>query len=198
MFTAAVIVSVVVGLLRRGRLMSLADFPFRQLPLVLVAFGLQVGLSVAASRSVALGFFGPLIHVATYTLLVMVIWANRDTPGFLTTGAGFALNLAAIVTNGGRMPVSEPALIQAGLFDLAAVLRAGDSYTHTLATAATRLVWAADVFALPPPFPRPTVFSAGDVLIVVGLFAIIQWLMVGQHRAVSRAAEVAPAPEEPY
>lgn len=194
MFTAAVLLSVLVGLLRRGRLSSLADFPFRQLPLVLIAFALQAGLGLAASRDVPLGFAGPAVHVATYALLLQVIWANRDTRGFLTTGVGFALNLAAIVVNGGRMPVSEAALVQAGLFDLAAALRAEASYTHTLITGTTRLAWAADVFALPPPFPRPTVFSLGDVVIVLGLFTIVQHLMVGQHRA---AGEAAGMPDEP-
>ena len=50
-----------------------------------------------------------------------------------------------------------------------------------IATSKTRLPWLTDRFLLAPPFPFPTVFSVGDLLIGLG----VAWLIAAAMRPPS-------------
>jgi hypothetical protein len=76
--------------------------------------------------------------------------------------AGGALNLIAIVANGGVMPASEAALRRAGL-------DAEAGFSNSAHVADARVAWLGDVFAVPASWPLSNVFSIGDVVVVAGI-----------------------------
>ncbi len=87
---------------------------------------------------------------------------------------GTFLNFIVIMLNGGQMPVSQEALIKAGIPE-----QINDEIiTHTIIAKDTVLKFLGDIFILPKPYPRPKVFSAGDVFLAVGVFIYIQEIMV--------------------
>jgi hypothetical protein len=43
-----------------------------------------------------------------------------------------------------------------------------------LPRAQTQLWLLSDIFVLPPPFPIPSVFSLGDMMIAAGVFLLVQ------------------------
>jgi hypothetical protein len=76
--------------------------------------------------------------------------------------------------NGGQMPVSQEALIKAGIPEqINSVI-----VTHTLIAKDTVLKFLGDIFILPKPYPRPKVFSIGDVFMDVGVFIYVQEIML--------------------
>jgi len=72
-------------------------------------------------------------------------------------------------------------LYKAGLDDFALVLKEGTYVTHALVTEKTLFRFLADVIPLSPPFPDPSVVSAGDFLMFYGVFSLIQNAMVKEE-----------------
>ncbi|MGE5589439.1 MAG: DUF5317 domain-containing protein [Bacillota bacterium] len=170
MLTTTFVASIVIGLIRRGSLRRFGDLSLRGLWLVILAFGLQVALRVG-------GYGGPLLsgalYAATYVLLVVFIVLNRSRRELAIMGVGLLSNALVIWANGGRMPVSAAAYQAA----VGTALPLTDP-THIPLTETARLAWLSDLWALKPPFPLPGVFSLGDVVVCLGLFLLVQHVMV--------------------
>ena len=176
---AAILVGIVIGLARGGRLQQLASVPFRWGWLALAAFGLQIDLiyfpEQVGAEPVSLRLY---ILVLSYALLIAVIWQNRRLPGLWLLAVGLAANLAVMLLNGGYMPITAEALSQAGFSHTAQSATDGMpvlfSKDIVLAHDATLAWWLSDIFVLPPPFPIPSIFSVGDVLVALGGFWFLQ------------------------
>src|ERR671910_890224 len=82
----------------------------------------------------------------------------------LTVALGGALNLIAIVANGGVMPASRGALEDAGLD-----ARSGEFANSDLVEGAN-VAFLGDVFAIPAGWPGANVFSLGDAVMIAGAF----------------------------
>jgi len=191
MFFFVVAASVGIALIRGGRADRLASFPFRHLWLVFAAFGVQLVLHVGwFTRLAVVRAAAPYLYPSAYYLLLLCFVLNRRAPGVIWLAAGSLANLAVITLNGGKMPVDGQALVAMGCQAWRDLFASGRSLTNTLVTQTTRLPWLADVLVGSPPFPRPTLFSAGDVLLAVGVFVLVQKTMVPDRR--SRTAASAP------
>jgi hypothetical protein len=176
---AAVLVAVLIGLVRGGSLRRLAELPLRWGSVTLVAFGMQI-YTIYFPETTSQGFFslrGALLFLS-YVLMFVVVWQNRRLPGVWVIGAGLLANFAVMALNGGYMPISPEALEQVGhnhrVVSLEPGARVRASKDILLPRDQTTLWWMADVFVLAPPFPIPSVFSLGDVLIALGMFRLIQ------------------------
>ena len=176
---AAILVGIVVGLARGGRLQQLASVPFRWGWLALVAFGLQIYL-IYFPEQVGAGFVSLRLGllVLSYAILIAVIWQNRKLPGLWLLGAGLVANIAVMLLNGGYMPITLEALSQAGFAHNAQTSANGMhvlfSKDIVLTRDATLAWWLSDIFVLPPPFPIPSVSSPGDLLVALGAFWFLQ------------------------
>jgi hypothetical protein len=157
--------AVIVGLLRGGRLDRLEHLGIKGLAFVWLALGMRVAAGVLAVRGFS---FGPWFQIGAYLMFLYIVGLNLSLPGMKTFGLGSLLNFAAIVLNGGTMPVSADAIAAAG------ILREPVG-THSLLSTETKLWFLADV--IPVRWP-PQVLSVGDLLIVVGIFMFIQYRML--------------------
>jgi Family of unknown function (DUF5317) len=156
----AIPIGLVVGWLAGGRLEGLADVRFRLAPIALLALAVQVALFSPIADGLALEA-GRWIYIASTALVVVVVLANLGIAGVPIVVAGAALNLAAIVANGGAMPASASAL---------AALGSGiHSHTNSVLLERPALEPLTDVFATPTWLPFANVFSVGDVLIGAGV-----------------------------
>jgi hypothetical protein len=183
--------AVVVGLSLGGRLDGLRAAHLKAVPLLLAALALQVLLGLPwhqahASRwGISRWGISSLLLVASFLLLLIVVWANAQLPGMPLVALGLLANLLVVGLNGG-MPVSTTAL---GL-------------AHTPVTSADPSHLAPPYLAAGPGTRLPmldarlrvgtrTVVSVGDLLQYAGLFLLIQGLMV---RGVVRR----PKPKPPH
>ena len=181
----AVIASILIAVLRGGRLARLADLKIRQAWLALAAVALQYPLVYNKLHEVLVAGvpLTRLVMLASYVLLLWVLWLNRRLPGIPLVGVGMLANLAVMMLNGGWMPITPEALGRLGHLDWAAtgpVAKVWAAKNVMLSRGETRLWFLSDVFVLARPFPVPSAFSVGDVLIALGLFWLVQWALVGR------------------
>lgn len=159
-----------------GRLARLADLRFRTVWLIWAAVAAQVMLFfVLPQGAEGLRAWG---YVASYAAGVAFLVVNRHVPGVGVVVVGAALNLAAIVSNGGQMPAAPGALETAGLVADPA------RFTNSVAAPDAVLWFLGDVFAVGGPSWLANVFSPGDVLVALGV-------AYGVHRACGSRPAVA-------
>ncbi len=187
LFAALLIVILLMGIVRgRERLQALADVPVRHLWIAPVALALQLPLMCAPAAGTASDLLVPRVaFCASYLLLGWALWANRRLPGFAWLAAGVLLNGLAIVANGGWMPISPEAVSALGDSAWPVGTHHGTFKDVVLPRSATRLWFLSDVFVIPRPFPWPTAFSIGDVLIVVGVARFVWQAPTVEHESKS-------------
>ncbi|HUT15927.1 MAG TPA: DUF5317 domain-containing protein [Anaerolineae bacterium] len=176
----AIVVSVVIALLEGGEFSALADVPLRYGGLAVAAFAVQVFFIYQTPSQIGVGVWHwhALLLVGSCLLLMATVWVNRHSRGVKLIGLGLLLNLIVMVANGGWMPVTPEAVIRAGHTDLVPSLASGmriySSKDIILLREETRLWVLSDVLVVPRPFPVPSVFSIGDVLVALGTFVFIR------------------------
>lgn len=176
----AILVGLAAGLLLGGRPGRLAEIRLRWTWLIVAGMVIQ-GLLYSDPVSERVGQLGPAvgpaIYVASMAMVLAAVFRNVRVPGLALVAVGGALNLAAIVANGGYMPASLAALGSH-------LPPPGSGYSNSVVLSNPALAPLTDIFALPEWVPAGNVFSIGDVLIGVGTAAAI---VVGMRR--SAAAE---------
>jgi Family of unknown function (DUF5317) len=170
----------VAGFLTGGRIDRLADVRFRLWPLAIAALAVQVALFSPLADPLPV-LAGRVLYVASTAAVALVLVANARLPGVAIVLAGAALNLAAIVANGGAMPASPAALASLG-FGIG-------GNTNSVIVDRPALGPLTDVFALPAWLPFANVFSVGDVLIGLGV-AIAIAVAMRRRPAPSRGGGV--------
>lgn len=144
----------------RGRLTALAELDLRGTWSLVVALGIQVLIFVVIpSEWTALH---PTLHVGSYLLVAVFLWKNAGVSGMWLIAMGGCMNLVALAANGGVMPASPEALAAAGLSGI------DGTFQNSAAAADPLLPFLGDLFAVPPAFPFPNVFSVGDLCMVLG------------------------------
>ncbi len=187
----AILGAVVVGLARGGSLRRLASLPLRNGWAAIFAFGLQAYL-IYFPEPISGGLTSLRVGLLlfSYVLLLIVVWQNRELPGVPLMAAGFLANLFVMVANGGYMPITPEALDQVGHARRALAAQDGSRVLATkdivLPRDKTVAWWLADIFVVPPPFPIPSVFSPGDLLIALGAFWLLQTYMCAQRKPQPR------------
>ncbi|RLE15877.1 MAG: hypothetical protein DRJ28_02940 [Actinobacteria bacterium] len=155
-----ILISIVVGWVRGGKLRNLTEIRVRLWSLLPLGFILLAASSVvpADSHKLAIGLI-----LVSYLPLLLFLWLNREMTGMWIAGMGILMNFTVIVLNGG-MPVLEEAVrIAGGSSDL--VLGA----KHVLLTEDTVVPFLADIIPLPS-----AVLSLGDVFLAIGIGAFLE------------------------
>ena len=163
---AAVAIALITVPLAGGRLSAISKRRPRWMPAIFGALAIQVLIfSVLPDGSPTLH---RVLHIASYALAGVFVYANRSLPGMLLIGCGGMCNLVAITVNGGVMPASRDAERIAGIV--------ADASANSTALAHPRLLFLGDVFAIPKSWPLHNVFSIGDVIIAIGTGVVIHAL----------------------
>ncbi|UNC90770.1 DUF5317 domain-containing protein [Candidatus Contubernalis alkaliaceticus] len=167
MILEGVILALVMGWLRGGRLKNLLNLNLKGLNLVILAMAMRYA-TIFLSRSIDFFFInGGIIQIAAYGVLFLGIWQSWQYIEFKAIGVGSFANFLAIAANGGKMPVSSSALNSAGL-------TLTETGTHILMNEGTKFAWLSDVIPLPPPYPLTMVISLGDIVILLGVMLLVQ------------------------
>lgn len=179
LYLIALLLGLVIGLLRGGRLGQLARLHLRWLWLVPLALVVQLLIFPLFTREPLLPYATVPLHLLSYALVGLWLIVNLRVLPLVAIGAGALANFVVVAANGGRMPASSTALKAAGWLSTADLLVSQGEYGNVvLMGEATRLNWLGDYLYLPEWFPFSTAFSIGDVLIMVGLVWLIARGMV--------------------
>lgn len=161
----AIPIGIAIGYLLGGRLEALGAIGFRWAPLAIAGLLVQV-LLFSEPVAAVVGSAGPPLYVASTAAVLVAVARNLRIPGMALVLAGAASNLAAIAANGGVMPASPDAVAALGPAE-----DAGFSNSVVMTDPALRPL--TDIFALPSWVPFANVFSIGDMLIGLGVVAVI-------------------------
>ncbi|MGE5483947.1 MAG: DUF5317 domain-containing protein [Ignavibacteriales bacterium] len=174
----AFLLSLVIGVLTGGDLSGLSRVNLRRLWLAFAPLAIQVALFLFEPVRLSLRGFTPYVYPLTYVFVLAFVWSNVRVPGMRLMGLGAACNALVITANGGYMPASSRALEGAGMLPVLKALASGPHHNSVLIVEGRTLLWfLGDVFFVPPPFPTPNVFSAGDILIALGCFTFAKVAM---------------------
>jgi hypothetical protein len=176
---ASIILALIVAWTRRGNLSRLGEVKFWSwwvVPAIAVVQSLTIRFLDSPSR-LKLWHPRPLIMIASYVVLWIVVWKNRRLPGMWVVLVGVTFNLIAVAANGGYMPIPPGALARIGAGEAAYQMPAGSivpgSKDVLLSPQQARFWMLGDIWVIPEPFPRPTATSIGDWLLVIGVFLFI-------------------------
>lgn len=146
---------------------SLAPPVLRLWPLPFIGLTLQFGALRWAAGTERITLFA-----LSQGLLLVFFAANFKYAPLHLLALGFAMNLLPILSNGGYMPITPEAMASLNPGTSAdqwinGLTRAG-SKDIVMSAAVAPFWFLGDVFVLSRPFPLPTAFSVGDVLILIG------------------------------
>jgi len=176
----SVAVGFVVGWARyRGRIFGrIAALPLRSTWLALLAVALQLPLLRAPAGSVERIRVQQVLFLLSHLVLLIFVWRNRRLTGIQILGLGVMCNLLVIAVNGGFMPIAPQTLTRINPGSLPSQWLAGLYYGYSkdiiLLREQTRFEMLSDMWVIPPPFPWPTAFSLGDILIALGIMVLLQ------------------------
>lgn len=177
----AVILGLGLSLARHGpeAISRIAGLPLRAAWLAPVALALQVPLLRAPFCPVAEVPLQQTLFLLSHLFLLAFVWLNRRLSGVWLVGVGVLSNLLVILANGGFMPITPETLVRinpgVSLEQCTIGYHYGFSKDVILVQENTRLWFLSDALVLPAPFPWPTAFSLGDLILGAG----IVWLLGG-------------------
>jgi hypothetical protein len=152
------------AVLTGGSFSRLAQVRLRYSWLIMAALVVQILITEIVTdgpRALLIG-----LHLATYAVAGIAIWANRAVPGLLVLAIGAAMNAVTIALNDGTLPASPHALAAAGL-----ATKSG--FENSGVVAHPVLPWFGDIMATPSWLPFRNVISIGDLIILVGATVMI-------------------------
>ena len=176
----AVVLGLIASLIRhRGRTANqIASIHLRSAWLALVALALQIPLLRAPMGPAEQVRLHQVLFLLSQLLLLAFVWRNRRLAGIQIVGLGVICNLLVILVNGGFMPISPDTLVRINPGSTPDQWPAGYHYGQSkdiiVLHENTRLWALSDTLVLPPPFPWPTAFSLGDLLIAAGIVVLLQ------------------------
>ena len=171
------LISLIWGKIKGGKINRLADMSLNKWGFIFVGFLLSyVSIYLITKGNVFLLENLVIIQLVSNLLLLLTIYFNRKTKGFLMVGFGIILNTLVMTFNGGRMPVSKWALEKTGLQEELLLIVNDRIITHTIMDASTPFGFLSDIIPL-----IYKVISFGDVFIAFGIFWIIQNHMITQN-----------------
>lgn len=182
MFIEPMLFSVLLAKFRKGKFTNIEKLEFRSWYLILIAGGIQIGLTVLKKINPSwarplLGDYFKYIHILTYILIIICIMMNISRRSMKLFLIGILLNFLVIATNAGKMPVSINGI--SGINAPATELPNREfDIKHTAVTPDTKLVYLSDIILISKPYPLPKILSIGDIFIMLGLFIFIQEIMV--------------------
>ncbi|MHB0913623.1 MAG: DUF5317 domain-containing protein [Armatimonadota bacterium] len=182
----ALILSIIIGLLRGGRLTNLGRIPIRHDWLLTIPAAIFLAACTTTLTHTTAKFM-PYIQVANivqYVVLIIAIVLNLHIRELWFVLIGAFSNFLAMVTNGGLMPMTASALKAAKMEQLIKTATSSAS-RHSIAGPETHLKWLVDIIPVPPPSFLPhrismtlqEVASVGDVLVAIAVFVLVQRYM---------------------
>jgi hypothetical protein len=172
-----IIISLIIGILRRGSFKGFSTLSLRCGWIFPLLLAIEIIVFSFQNQFKVLGQVSSFIFMAVYVVGLLFLFINRKNPGFLIIFIGVFLNFLVMALNGGRMPVSEHAatVLDPGYIE---ALKSSLYAKHEILNHTTKLGFLGDIIPLSKPYPHTQIISIGDVIMNIGIFLYIQHLMV--------------------
>lgn len=174
MLIEGIIIGIVTGYLRGGRLRRLANLNLKAYYLLFIAVVIEITLNYVLinHNDIILEAYSLIAVVIQYLLIFVFVGLNLNKPYTWLIGTGVLLNFIVIVANFGAMPVSSQILSLASPSKKMTLLGEGKFYTYKLVESGVLLWFLGDIIRI--SFPLRHFISIGDILLSVGVLLLIQ------------------------
>ncbi len=181
MHVEAAFLGIIVGWLRGGKILRLAELTLPGWPLALLALALQLLIKGAFYyRWELISAAAPSLYLLSFVPLLYFVYLNRNRRGMPLLGLGLLLNLIVIAANEGAMPVNLAGLAPL----LQEQLQSGGSPLHTALTEETLFPLLGD--QIPLTYGINRMISIGDILLALGIALLIQQYMVAAPESTEK------------
>ncbi len=181
MYVEAVVLGVLIGWFRKGRIGYFLNYPFRGRYVALVALLIFVAPYI-------LCYFGMCENIAIFpyvsmVLCALIILANYKCLGMKILFVGLVLNLVIMGMNGFVMPIDTEKLVALGQTGFAQSIVNGEilNYRSLIGAQGISLIFG-KVIALPSWYIHTVILSVGDVLSCIGIVLVVENAMVNSRK----------------
>lgn len=175
----SIVLGILVGKIRGGKFKKLGTSLLRFSWLIFLSFALQLGISIMISLGHPFVIqYRMSLYVLAYILLFVALFLNMQFKCMWFIMIGAIANFAAIMLNGGSMPIDMGILQQQGFENMfhSISMEAFPQYIP-LEEAGLYTSYLGKRLSMPAIYPLKQIFSIGDLLIVIGIFFLIQSMM---------------------
>ncbi len=174
MYIEAILIGLLIGMIRNGRLTNFNNAKFRGWAIAILAF--VVYLVPYGLKVFAISFENPQwFPFAAMGLIGVVALANFDKTGMKLFFVGTLLNMAVMAFNGFMMPIDIEKMRALGFESFVESITNGTVVNYIDSMDATKwTVFFSKIIALPKWYPLARVISIGDIVISVGIALVIQ------------------------
>ena len=178
MYIEAIILGLIIGFVRNGRLNNFYEAHFKGWILAFLAFLLFLvpyGIKILDIPFEQLA----LIPYISMCLIALVALFNFERNGMKIILVGLALNLLIMGLNGYRMPVDAVAMEAMGHVSFVESLTNGSIVNYmTLDGAHALSPFLGKIITLPKAYPLTEILSIGDIIVSIGIVVLIQYEML--------------------
>ncbi len=173
MFLEAIILGIIVGLVKGGRLSNIGYIDIRGTWFFVIGFILQI-MIIAAKEFDFISNYSKWLFVLSVIFILFGLALNMNYKSFWIIMIGAILNYIVIFANGFKMPIYFEGLKLAGLETMIDGITSGDIINYT--SLDTSVGWAkylGKFIVVPKPYPLAKVISIGDILISLGIILFL-------------------------
>ncbi|MCR2044775.1 DUF5317 domain-containing protein [Anaerosalibacter massiliensis] len=183
MFIEVIILSLIIGFIRGGKISRFKGVNFRRMWILILALIIQYFLITMNFVEELSSFesvfkFTRELSIISYILLFVGILINLRYRSLWIVLSGSIMNFLVMILNGWKRPIILEGLELLGLEDFGFLLEQGKLPLYTPLVEKTKLAVLGDIMLVSKPYPFPHVFSFGDFIICLGLFTLIQEIMM--------------------
>jgi hypothetical protein len=173
MFIEAMILGLIIGTIRKGRISNLFSLNIRGWYLIIIGVIIQYMPIIFNIFSINILNFNYFTVVGNVILLFVVL-INIEIKGIFIILIGGIINLFGFVINGFKMPI-----IQSGVSEkMMHLINSNNVLNYKLISEISNWkIYLGKIIVIPDIYPFYKVLSAGDIIIMIGLVVLVEMEM---------------------
>ena len=181
MFIEALLLGVLVGVIRKGRISNLSEIQIRGWVLVVIGALIQF-TPILLNKFQILTNYHVFFPFVALVIMIGVMLLNLEKKGMWLILGGGLINGIAIAMNGFKMPVDIEGLHYAGLDAVAETIMDGSVINYVDANTVENFTrYLGKIVAVPSLYPFAKVLSVGDILMMAGIVVLISGQMTNTY-----------------
>lgn len=191
MFLEAVIIGIIVGWIRGGRIANFFSYDFKGRYLAILALFIFVFSFVLYALGVHINH--ALLPFIALVIAAIIALLNYRTFGMKLFFVGLLSNIFVMAVHSMRMPINGEKMAALGKTWFTEALAAGEilNYQELVGSKGLSLFLGKNI-ALPAWYPLATVVSPGDIIICIAMILIIQDTMIYRRKGGMFSLMVSP------
>lgn len=185
MLIEAIVISLIIGLIRGGKLRRFKMLSNKAMWVLIFGILLQYAL-VFLSRIEEVGSISKIlsytkeISIISYILILIGIVTNLKFRSLWAVLIGFIGNFLAFAMNNWKIPILLEGIQLTNTPNLMGIVESGNAALYTPITEAVKYPILGDIIIFPKFYPVSRIISLGDLIISFGIFALIQEIMLAE------------------